>query len=355
MHQWFDGKKLLYILIFGILVLIFSFLLVTTFPYFKEIFSFLWRLFLPFIIAAFIAYLLFPVIDFLDRQQIHKGLAVLIIYVLFFGGCGLLFYRVYPLVIHQMRDLVENFPQFVEMYEDSINQLYRSTAFLPETVHDKIAGLVADLEGTLDHLLTKLVNGFLHIFDMIIIITVIPVLVFYYIKDFQLLKSFFKRFIPRNLHNRLKRMIMAIDEGLGGYIRGLFLVSLFVAILTLLIFKLLNVPYALLLSIIIGLTNIIPYFGPIIGAIPAVMIAYTGSPSLVIYVILTILAVQILEGNLLSPYIMGKNIKIHPIAIIFALLLGGELFGIIGMILAVPVLAILKVVVTYLPYLIVAD
>src|SRR5690606_13877623 len=123
----------------------------------------------------------------------------------------------------------------------------------------------------------------------------------------------------------------------------------------LIIFKWIDVPYALLLSILLGLTNIIPYFGPIIGAIPAVIIAYASSPSLAIYVVITIFAVQVIEGNLLSPYIMGKNIKIHPIAIIFVLLLGGELFGILGMILAVPVLAILKVIFKHLPYLISTD
>ena len=104
-----------------------------------------------------------------------------------------------------------------------------------------------------------------------------------------------------------------------------------------------------MLSILLGLTNIIPYFGPIIGAIPAVIIAYASSPSLAIYVVITIFAVQVIESNFLSPYIMGKNIKIHPIAIIFALLLGGELFGVLGMILAVPVLAILKVIFKHLP------
>lgn len=350
-----DGKKLIYILLIGILLLVFSFLILITYPYFKELFSFIWRLLLPFFIAAFIAYLLFPIIAFLDRQQIHKGLAVLIIYVLFFGGIGFLFYRVYPLVIHQMKDLIDNFPQFIELYEASINNLYNYTAFLPETVHDKIDELLLSLENSLDMLLTRLVDGFLHIFDMIIIITVIPVLVFYYIKDYQLMKNFIKRFIPKRLHARVKRMVYAIDEGLGGYIRGQFIVSIFVALVTLIIFKWIDVPYALLLSILLGLTNIIPYFGPIIGAIPAVIIAYASSPSLAIYVVITIFAVQVIEGNLLSPYIMGKNIKIHPIAIIFVLLLGGELFGILGMILAVPVLAILKVIFKHLPYLISTD
>lgn len=351
----FDGKKLIYILITGILILLFSFLIHLTFPYFKALFSFLWRVLLPFFIAAFIAYLLFPIVSFLDRQKIHKGLAVMIIYILFFGGIGFLFYHVYPLVIRQMKDLIENLPQFMEMYDDSINYIYRYTSFLPETIHLRISELIVGLEGSLDRILTKLVDGFLHIFDMIIIITVIPVLVFYYIKDYKLLKTIVKRFIPHRFHGRVQRMIHAVDEGLGGYIRGTFIVSLFVATMTFLVFKWLDVPYALLLSIIIGLTNIIPYFGPIIGAIPAVVIAYATSPTLVLFVVITIFAVQIIEGNFLSPYIIGKNINIHPIAIIFALLLGGELFGILGMIFAVPILAIVKVVALHVPYLIRTD
>ena len=354
LERW-NGKKLLYILLVGILVLVFLFLLWITYPYFKEVFSFLWRLFLPFIIAAFIAYLLYPIINFLDRQQIHKGLAVLIIYILFFGGAAFLLYRVYPLVIQQMNDLIENIPQFVNMYESSINYIYSYTSFLPETFHDRIDELIIRLEDTLDQLVSRLVNGFTHFFDMILIVTVIPVLVFYYIKDYQGMKHLIKRFIPVRLHTRVKRMVLAIDKSLGGYLRGLFFVSSIVALMTLLAFKFLQVPYALLLAILIGLTNIIPYFGPIIGAVPAVMIAYTISPLHALYVVIVLFIVQIIEGNFLSPFIMGKNIRIHPVMIIFALLLGGQLFGIIGMIIAVPVAAILKVIVKHLPYLLSSD
>lgn len=351
MKQWLDGKKLLYLLLVGILILVFSFLLMVIYPHLKEFFSFLRRLFLPFFIAAFVAYLLFPIVAFLDRQQIHKGLAVFILYILFFGGTAFAIYRIYPQVIHQMNDLIENFPELIEMYDNLVDAIYNYTSFLPEAVHDRLDEFVESVESTLDQMLGRLVNGFLHLFDYIIILTVIPVLVFYFIKDFQLLTDFVKHFIPARFHMRIKRMAAAIDEGLGGYIRGQLFVCLFIALFTLIAFRLLGVPYALLLSILLGLTNLIPYFGPIIGAVPAVLIAYTTSPALVIYVILTILAVQILEGNFLSPYIVGKNIKTHPVAIIFVLLLGGELFGILGMILAVPVLTILKVIVRHLPHL----
>jgi len=96
-----------------------------------------------------------------------------------------------------------------------------------------------------------------------------------------------------------------------------------------------------------GLTNIIPYFGPIIGAIPAIAITLTMSAKLIIFVLLAIFIIQLIESNLLSPYIVGKSINIHPVAIIFALLLGGEISGVIGMILAVPTLTILNVLLSH--------
>ena len=336
--------RLLYWLLIGIVLFIFSFLLVKTMPYYEAFFSFLWKLFIPFLIAALIAYLLHPLVEKLHEWNIHRGLAILLIYLIFFGGVGYLFYKGYPAIVHQVRDLNENLPEFIRMYESWIYQVYSYTSFLPETVHDKIDQLIATLETSLDNLLGRLALGFTRIFDMILIITVIPVLVFYFIKDYVKIESFFMWFIPNKYKDEAAELLREVDKGLGGYIRGQLIVSLFVSIACLIIFKLLNVNYALLLAIVMGVTNIIPYFGPIIGAIPVVMISYTIGGNTVIFVIIAIFVIQVIEGNLLSPYIMGKTVKIHPVAIIFVLLLGGQLFGVWGMILAVPALTILKVI-----------
>ena len=336
--------RLLYWLLIGIVLFIFSFLLVKTMPYYEAFFSFLWKLFIPFLIAALIAYLLHPLVEKLHEWNIHRGLAILLIYLIFFGGVGYLFYKGYPAIVHQVRDLNENLPEFIRMYESWIYQVYSYTSFLPETVHDKIDQLIATLETSLDNLLGRLALGFTRIFDMILIITVIPVLVFYFIKDYVKNESFFMWFIPNKYKDEAAELLREVDKGLGGYIRGQLIVSLFVSIACLIIFKLLNVNYALLLAIVMGVTNIIPYFGPIIGAIPVVMISYTIGGNTVIFVIIAIFVIQVIEGNLLSPYIMGKTVKIHPVAIIFVLLLGGQLFGVWGMILAVPALTILKVI-----------
>src|SRR5690606_18077961 len=109
---------------------------------------------------------------------------------------------------------------------------------------------------------------------------------------------------------------------LGDYIRGQLIVCLFVSLTAFLVFNFLNIDYALLLAILMGITNIIPYFGPIIGAVPVIVIAFTttNSVKLVLFALIGIFVIQIIEGNLLSPYIVGKSVAIHPIAIIFALL-----------------------------------
>ncbi|WP_068674423.1 AI-2E family transporter [Oceanobacillus sp. Castelsardo] len=347
-----DGKRIsiIYWLIIGVLFILFAFLLIKTFPYYGKVFSFLWKLLTPFLISCLIAYLLYPIIEKLSSYNIHRGIAILLIYILFFGGVGYLVYKLYPLIVHQIQDLADHLPEMTKTYQTMIYSLYEYTAFMPETVHDKMDEFFINIEGSLDQLLTKLIGGFTKVFDMVITITVIPVLVFYFLKDYDKIKKFLKRFIPIKYETRTTRIIHAIDDSLGDYIRGQFIVCFFVGLTAFIIFKILNFDYSLILAIIMGVMNIIPYFGPIIGAIPVVIIAFTttNSVKLVLFAVIGIFIIQIIEGNLLSPYIVGRSVAIHPVAIIFALLLGGQLFGVIGMILAVPVLSIIKVIMKHI-------
>ncbi|MBY7143297.1 AI-2E family transporter [Virgibacillus sp. NKC19-3] len=336
--------SVLYWLVTGIFVFLFAYLLVKLFPLYGAVFSFLLRLLSPFLVSLLIAYLLYPIIKKIHSYNIPRGIAVLSIYILFFGITAYVIYRVYPAVMHQLQDLKEQLPVFIRMYENLIYQLYEYTSFLPETVHDKIDGLITRVETSLENILDKLVGGVTRIFDAIIFLTVIPVLVFYFLKDYNKLKDYVKTFIPEKYRAQTSKLVHAIDKSLGSYIRGQLLVSLLVSLATWIVFQFLNINYALLLAIIMGITNLIPYFGPIIGAVPVMAIALTTSWKLVIFVLIAILAIQVIEGNFLSPYIVGKSINIHPIAIIFALLLGGELFGVIGLIVAVPLLTICKVI-----------
>lgn len=348
MFKELNKLKIIYFLIISICTILLTYLLVKLFPVYGSLFTFIMRLLLPFIIACFIAYLLYPITNWLKQYNFPNVLSILLIYLTFIGGTVYVVYRVYPVALIQLQDLNEHLPQFIKMYEDTIYQMYVSTSFLPEAVHDQMDQFIFNIETTLENIVGRLIGGFTKIFDFIVLITVIPVLVFYFLKDYNSIKKYVKGFLPTKYRQMMSQLVKAIDQSLGGYIRGQLLVSAFISLLTLIVFHILGVKYALLLAIIMGLTNIIPYFGPIIGAIPAVAITITVSTKLAIFVIITVFVIQIVESNFISPYIVGKTMNIHPVAIIFALLLGGQLYGIIGMIIAVPALTIIKEIIEQL-------
>ncbi|MRH43029.1 AI-2E family transporter [Aquibacillus halophilus] len=335
--------RLLYWILIGILACLFLYLLTILFPFYRTFFSTFFKIFTPFIIAGIIAFLLHPVVEKLHQYNFPRWLAIIVIYLLFFGVLGYVGYKAFPAVIHQLRDLNENLPQFIDTYRKTIYNMYEKTSFLPETVHDRMDEFLHDLEAFIGDLLTDAVRQLTKILDVVIVIAVIPVLVFYMLKDFDLIKQTLWKLTPKKYRLEGKELVIEIDKSLGNYIRGQLLVCFFVSLTTYGILLFIDMKYPLLLAIIMGITNIIPYFGPIIGAIPAVVIAFTISINMAIYVIIAVFVVQIIEGNLLSPFIVGKSIKIHPILIILALLIGGEMGGIIGMIVAVPLLTVTKV------------
>ncbi|QDP42168.1 AI-2E family transporter [Radiobacillus deserti] len=336
--------KILYNIIIAILAVLFIYLLTKLFPLYKTFITIIIRILTPFIIAGIIAFLLHPLIEKLHKFKYPRWFAILLIYSLFFGGIGYLFYETYPIVLQQLNDLKNNLPVFMDQYRNIITEVYDSTSFLPEKVHDKMDVLLLEAENWLANVLTTAVKDLTKVMDIVIIITVIPVIVFYMLKDFMLIKRVMWKLTPKKYRIESTQLVSDIEESLSGYIRGQLLVCLFVGITSFLLLWFFGMRYPLLFSIIMGVTNLIPYFGPILGAIPAVIIAFTISTKMVVYVIISVFVVQIIEGNLLSPLIVGKSVHVHPLLIILALLIGGEVSGIIGMLLAVPILTVLNVI-----------
>ncbi|WP_336881793.1 AI-2E family transporter [Priestia koreensis] len=324
-------------------------LLLCIFVFFKIKFLWLPILFMifkalvPFLIAGFITYLLHPLIEKLHQQSLPRPLAILIIYLLFFGGVGYAIYKGIPVFIIQLRDLNEQLPQVTNTYRDWISSVHHHTESLPNGVHERIEQALDDMEASLGSWMERIMNGVKGLIGAFLVIIIIPFIVFYMLKDFGLIRKAVAFLTPKKWHEPGKRFLHDVNESLGDYIRGQFFVCVIIGAVATIGLWIFHIPYPLLLGIIIGLTNVIPYFGPIIGAIPAAVIAATISVKLVIIVLVLIFFLQFLEGNILSPLIVGKSLHIHPLFIMFALLLGGELGGIIGLILAVPILAIVKI------------
>lgn len=174
------------------------------------------------------------------------------------------------------------------------------------------------------------------------LLILVPFIAFYILKDIDYLKKTFWSFVPKKWREQTRDFLFNVEQSLGNYIRGQLTVCALVGIISMVFFWLIKIDYPLLLGSIIGITNVIPYFGPIIGVVPAAIIASQTSVKMIIFVVLFVFFLQFLEGNILSPYIVGKSLQMHPLLIIFSILIGGEIGGVLGLIMAVPLIAVIK-------------
>ncbi|QFT89973.1 AI-2 transport protein TqsA [Bacillus sp. THAF10] len=330
-----------------LLVMIILYVFMKLSPLWQPILRVVFVISIPFFISIFITYLLHPVVEKTHNRGVPRPVAILVIYLLFFGSLGLGLYHGIPVIIKQFRELSDNFPQYAETYSTWIKQIHKSTATWPDGVHTKVDQTFNEFEAMLSNLMTKIVKGLKGILNSFFILIVIPFIVFYLLKDYDQVKKTIWYLTPRKWREGGIAFLKDVDLSLGSYIRGQLTVCLLIGVLASASLWISGMKYALVLGVIIGITNVIPYFGPIIGAFPAVIIALTMSFKMVIIVVVIIFGLQFVEGNILSPLIVGKSLHIHPVFIILALLIGGEVAGVVGLILAVPVFAILKVTLTH--------
>ncbi|UOR12223.1 AI-2E family transporter [Halobacillus amylolyticus] len=326
-------------------VLVFMLILAWLYPYYDHVVLMILRILLPFILAMVLSLLLHPVVQFIEELGLPRALSILVIFAVFFSLTGFLIYRGYPHLLEQLRALSEQLPHLTEAYQSWTRELYAQTERFPDRIHERLDGSFANFEAWMSARLMSAVTALSGVFNVIVLLAVIPVMTFYFLKDHSLIFQSLLRLLPVRWHGEAKRLSHKLSHSLGGYIRGQLLISLFVGFFATIGFWIAGLPYPLVLGVVAGITNIIPYFGPLLGAIPALVVAVTISVKTLIITLVAIFVIQIVEGNLLSPYIMGKSIHIHPLLIILALLAGSELAGIVGMIAAVPVLTCLKVVV----------
>ncbi|MEW9667265.1 AI-2E family transporter [Ammoniphilus sp. 3BR4] len=320
-------------------------LLVHLWPHIAWIWIIMKAVITPFVISLIFAYLLNPIVNMLHNRNVPRGIAVIIIYFVSLLLLTVFLMNVIPAFIKQSGDLAAQIPELVTTYETWLSEYHTHKYQLPESVRIGIEQALMNSEKKASAFFAKLLDGAGGWIQKMIHFFVIPFLVFYLLKDMMMLQRGILLLVPRARRKEFSKLFHDIDVALGNYIAGQLIICLVVGVLAYLGYWLIDMPYALILALIIMVTNIIPYIGPIIGAAPSILVAVTISWKMTLLVALVNLAVQILEGNLISPFVMGKRLHLHPLLIIFALLLGGEVGGLIGLIFAVPIVAILRVII----------
>ncbi|MTH53822.1 AI-2E family transporter [Bacillus mangrovi] len=315
---------------------------------FTPLASFASTLFFPMLIAGVLFFIFSPIVRFFERNRIPRTLAILIIYLIFIGLMVMLGAFAGPLLSQQFTDLINNFPDYVNQLIQFIQNLSQSSWFTWVMTQDyvsieKIEQALTDFSAKIPQNLTSSVSAVLGVVTNITLtIITVPFILFFMLKDGHKFPVQAVRVLPNTYRHEGIKIFHDLYETLGAYIQGQLLVSIFVGTGCFIGFSIIGMEYALILGIVVSISNIIPYLGPFIGAAPAVIIGLLESPTKGLLAALVVLVVQQIDGNLLSPLIIGKRINTHPLTIILLLIGAGSFGGILGMILAVPTYAVLK-------------
>ncbi|MEK8131458.1 AI-2E family transporter [Paenibacillus filicis] len=334
---------MVYVLI-GLVILL---LLMQLRPMITGVYVFLREILTPFIIALIISYVLNPVVSLLGARRVPRTIAVLLIYAMFIMSMTVILMNVIPMFVKQLAELNQHMPD-VSFRAQSLVDNLNGLQFLPDSVRIGINQSLSKLEASVSSAIADYINGIGNTINTLFMIFIIPFVSFYMLKDFQLLEKTTLAIVPKTHRKELVSMLMDIDTALGNYIRGQFTVCVIIGVLAYIGYWAIGIPYALLLASIVAVFNIVPYLGPFLGAAPALIVASTVSIKMVLLVIVVNMVCQILEGNVISPQVVGRSLKMHPLFIIFALLVGGEVAGVPGLILAVPFFAVMKVILQHL-------
>ncbi|KLU66446.1 AI-2 transport protein TqsA [Desulfosporosinus acididurans] len=299
----------------------------------------------PFVMGFLLAYLMNPFVDGLEKQGISRNKAIAVVFIVILIIIALAVFLILPIVYTELGKLVSILPATIQTINEEIEKFrnHFKASGLPDRVAMVIDQHLGQGEIILADRLNKVIAGLPGLLSTVTLYILSPVITIYLLADWKKISIRFYRLVPQRQRMEWRRLWQDISHTVRRFVRGDLAVAVIVGLLIGIGVKLVGMEYALLIGLICGVFDLIPYFGPVIGAVPSVLLALTKSPGMALKVALVILVVQQIEGNIISPKLMGDSVGLHPLWVMFALLAGGEIAGFWGMLLAVPCAAVIRV------------
>ena len=293
------------------------------------------------VVAMLLAAVMDPLADWMQKRKLPRGLAVLVIYalvaVIAIGAMVL----IVPSMTQEFRDLYAQYAPYIEQMAGVENIV----ASVEQGIFDQdIAGIVETArQSGLADAIPELTSVIFSAFGGVLTAILILILAFYLVIEEKEVKETFVAIAPKRHRERVKNMLVTSRQRIGFWVRGQLLLMLIIFVISYVVLTILGVPFALVLAFLAGLLEIIPFLGPNIAAIPAIIIAFSVSPAQAIFVAIAYFLIQQLEADYLTPKIMQKVAGLNPVMSIVALLVGFKVAGVIGALIAIPLTMILGV------------
>ena len=309
----------------------------------------------PFFAAALLAYLGDPLVDRLEARKLSRTLSVVIVFICLFSILTLLVFLLFPMLQHQLSYLIRNIPAYIDVLQNRLLPgLAQSLGLDPasldlQSIKDVLAQQLGQSGGIAVSIIKSVSQSGLSLVAWLANLVLIPVVTFYLLRDWDFLVSRIQELLPRAYEPVVSKLARESDDVLAAFLRGQFMVMLALGAVYSLGLWFVDLKLALLIGMLAGMVSFVPYLGFIVGILAAsvAMLLQTHAVMDLVPVFIVFGVGQALEGMVLTPLLVGDRIGLHPVAVIFAVLAGGQLFGFVGILLALPVAAVLAVLIRH--------
>ncbi|WP_172252957.1 AI-2E family transporter [Saccharibacillus deserti] len=313
--------------------------------------------FFPVVLSLFLYYLFRPTIRKLDQWKIKRPWSILLLYAAAVGVFVSFAIWVWPILRSQFLNFSDNLPQLAQNFSDQLQLLLfqlQEQEIWGTRINDIDVGidipqqLSGYLENFINSVTTSLSNALSVAAWIFLVVSTVPMILYFMLKDDRKGYAFLLKIVPVKYRPNFRHAARDIDTALSSFIVGRVFLATCVGVFDLIGFLIVGVPYPLLLILLIILTDMIPYIGVYLGALPALIVGFIDAPSSVIWIVVVIAAGQMLRNNLLSPIIYGSALDIHPLTTVFLLLSSGAIGGFVAILIIIPLYMVVKIVVVHL-------
>lgn len=342
--------KILYILL--IIIGIYSIIRLTKEIKILEFIIILIKVVAPLFIGFIIAWLFDPLVKWLQKRGVRRSIGTALTYLILIGLITLVIGCLIPLLSDQINEFIKVIPDIIDkaklFLDETIGRLSVIEGLDIENIKKEILDKIIDIGASItSDIPTILVTFIKNIFSGMGSIIVGLVIGFYLLMSFDNINDTILTLFPKKIQKNTKEIIYEVNSSLRRFVIGAALDALLIFIVSSIGFGIVGLKAPLLFALFCALTNIIPYAGPYIGGIPAVIVGISQGASIGLLTLIIIVIVQFLEGNFIQPVVMSKTTKLHPVTIMVGLLIFGHFWGIIGMFISTPIIAVLKAIFTY--------
>lgn len=342
-----DSEKLIFSKIV-IIKFILTVLAVLFFIYIYKSFLMVRTLTLSILIAAMLAYFLNPLVKSVKNKfKISDTLAILAVFLVVILIFLILGFTVFPKTVSDVKNLIMKFPEYYKQTLESINEflgqyeVFKNINLDNNFIANNLSKIYSKQKANAANLIVSLAKN---VMSFIFSLVLTPIFTFYFLKDKDDIREKLKKMIPKQKNDRLMKLFSKMHQDMTKYISGKIKMAIFVGFATFIMLLVLGVEFSFVIGIITCVADIVPYVGPLMGLVPAFVFAFIESPIKALWIFVLYLFIQWIENNIVGPKILSEETGFHPIVVLFLLIVGGSLFGFLGMILSVPIALVIKTV-----------